>query len=272
MHDKIDSLITEGNYKEAAELIKQLIYSGQNLMGKHVNYAHILLLASNWQEITSLLPKDTNHFLTSGWLLSVGSGMPLNNEGKPIPWYTYPAIDFLDAIKKHNWFVFEWGSGYSTLWWAQHVKKVYSIEDNELWFNQIFHQVPNNVQLKYENKNETYINSINNHELKYFDVIVIDGLYRNECSLNCVRYLKDSGIIIFDNSDRKEYEEGMTFLKRNGFKRLDFWGLAPSYMYKSCTSCFFLDIDFLNDMDIPSLHRSSVGISCAQAIDKLISK
>jgi hypothetical protein len=269
MHDKIDFLIKEGNLKDAAELIKQIIYSGKGLTKRHIYYAHVLLLASDWYEITSLLPKDTNHFITSGWISSVANGIPINNKGEPIPWFTYPAIDFLDSLKKENWFVFEWGCGYSTLWWSQNVKQVYSIEDNELWFNQIRNQIPNNVQLTYGCDKEAYVGAIHQHDINIFDVIVIDGSFRNECSLNSVNHLKDSGIIIFDNSDGKDYIESINFLIGSGFRRIDFWGLIPSYLYKNCTSVFFRDISFLDNIDIPPMHDSSVGISCFQAGDKL---
>lgn len=269
MHEQIENFIKQGNFKGAAELIKKLIYTRQDLMGRHVHYAHILLLASDWREITSLLPKDTNHFLTSGWILSVANGRPTNNEGKPIPWYTYPAIDFLDSIKKRNWIIFEWGCGNSTLWWSKNVSQVFSVEDNEMWFNNISQQIPSNVNLNYKNTQDSYVHAIDNHEQNYFDVIVIDGSYRNECSFNCIQFLKESGIVIFDNSDGKDYNEGINFFQTNGFRRLDFWGLIPSYLYKNCTSIFFRDISFIDGIEIPSSHQSSVGISCFQAMDKL---
>jgi hypothetical protein len=269
MHEKIDSFTRSGNYKEAASLIKELLYNRQDLIGKQILYAHILLLATDWHEISSLLPKDTNHLLSSGWLLSVANGVPINNEGKAIPWYTYPSIDFLDSIKKNNWNVFEWGSGYSTLWWAQRVDNVYSIEDNESWHNVVKNSIPKNMNLVFETDSKKYIEKIKDFDEKSFDAIVIDGSHRNECAFLCIDFLKDSGIIIFDNSDCIGYQKGLEFLKKNGFKRLDFWGLAPSYLYKSCTSIFSRDISFLDNIDSPPYHESSVGMSCCQAIEKM---
>ena len=41
MHERIDNFIKKENLKAAVELIIKLIYVGQNLMSRHVNYLHI---------------------------------------------------------------------------------------------------------------------------------------------------------------------------------------------------------------------------------------
>jgi hypothetical protein len=60
-----------------------------------------------------------------------------------------------------------------------------------------------------------------------FDVIVIDGRERVQCTLNCLSALKESGVIIWDNSDRSEYQEAYDFLDEKDFKKIDFQGHGP---------------------------------------------
>jgi len=45
-----------------------------------------------------------------------------------------------------------------------------------------------------------------------FVVIIIDGLFRNECIRASVKHLSKDGIIILDDSERDDYEEDITFL------------------------------------------------------------
>jgi hypothetical protein len=84
-----------------------------------------------------------------------------------------------------------------------------------------------------ENQNE-----ILNYK-KTFDIIVIDGREKVQCSINSLSTLKENGVIIWDNSDRTIYSEGYNFLISNGFKRIDFWGIGPINFYSWCTSIFY---------------------------------
>src|SRR5438874_12120928 len=51
-----------------------------------------------------------------------------------IPWFSYAAIDFLDGFVEPHMTIFEYGSGGSTLFFAQRARSVYSVEDNSKWF------------------------------------------------------------------------------------------------------------------------------------------
>jgi hypothetical protein len=55
----------------------------------------------------------------------------LSAGGAPIPWYTYPAIDFLQQRSFENCDVLEFGSGQSTLWWSRRARSVLTIEEDE---------------------------------------------------------------------------------------------------------------------------------------------
>ena len=54
----------------------------------------------------------------------------VDKKGDPIPWYTYPAIDFLLLRDYRDKNILEFGSGQSTLWWAARAKFVLSLEED----------------------------------------------------------------------------------------------------------------------------------------------
>jgi hypothetical protein len=83
-----------------------------------------------------------------------------------------------------------------------------------------------------------YQNEILNYN-KVFDIIIIDGRERVQCSMNSLNALKENGVIIWDNSDRLKYAKGYNFLLSNGFKRIDFSGLGPINPHAWCTSIFY---------------------------------
>jgi hypothetical protein len=61
--------------------------------------------------------------------------------GNPIPWYTYPATEYLSHLDFSRLTVFEYGSGNSTLWWAKRAKSVFSVEDDKDWFEKISNNI-----------------------------------------------------------------------------------------------------------------------------------
>jgi len=268
MITKIDSLLQSGDLFEASRLIKRSIREKIDLKGKQIRYAHALMLASDWNEIISLMPINTNFFATSEWLNSVAKNQPVNGNDEPIPWFTYPAIDFLDSIVESTWKVFEWGSGNSTLWWSTRVDEVVAVEDNRPWFERIKEQIPDNVDIHFEDDKKSYAEAIIELGQSMFDVVVIDGSYRNKCAENAVKKIKNTGIIIFDNSDGADHAQGQLFLLKSGFYHIDFWGLTPSYLYKNCTSVYFKSFEIFQKKTLPFQHNSSVGVSCYQAMDR----
>ena len=57
-----------------------------------------------------------------------------DRDGNPIPWYTYPAIEYLAQFDYSDKKIFEYGCGNSSLFWAARAESVTSIEDNPEWF------------------------------------------------------------------------------------------------------------------------------------------
>ena len=187
------------------------------------------------------------YLLETGWLSSFKSGNSVNGNLDPLPWFTYSAIDFLESRLNDKLKVLELGSGNSTLFFAKKVGKVISIEHNEDWFKKILKKAPGNVELIYTGSEdvEKYLKPLLLKD-ENFDVIIVDAIFRNESLRYCLQYTGEGGVIVFDDTDRKEYNEGIAFLINNGFKRLDFSGIAPGIFFRKCTSVFYKDNNCLN--------------------------
>jgi hypothetical protein len=144
---------------------------------------------------------------------------------------------------------------------------VISVESHRGWYEQIAPQLPENAHMTHAGEQADYVQAIHRHD-HLFDVIVIDGDYRNECATEAAKRLHPFGFIIFDNSDRRAHEQGVTCLRDQGFLQIDFFGMIPSYLYKNCTSIFFKDPALLRPGIHPANHQSCVGQTQSQAMNE----
>lgn len=197
-------------------------------------------------EVFFALAKKNSALKEVGWFKSFNTKQSINLHGKPIPWMTYPFLEFVEKRLNNSMKVFEYGSGNSTLWWADQVKQVISCEHDLSWFQQVEKEIPINVEIYHcdlsdGSKYSEFVSRYN----KLFDIIVIDGRQRVSCVKNSLSALTDEGVVIWDNSDRNSYNEGYDFLKKNSFKRIDFWGMGPINSYSWCTSVFYREDNVL---------------------------
>jgi predicted O-methyltransferase YrrM len=184
-----------------------------------------------------------------GWHESVGCGASVDADGGPLPWYTYPCIEWLAARLKGDDKVFEFGAGSSTLWYAARVRRVVSVEHDRAWYSQLIESVPENVELHLHHidqvdkrslniASDPYVNCIKSYLPLSFDVIVVDGVHRPTCSMAAITHLKEDGLLILDNSDRPAYRSAIEQLADHGLGRIDFYGFAPGSGILGCTSVF----------------------------------
>lgn len=155
--------------------------------------------------------------------------------GNPIPWFTYPAIEYLSQFNLKKSSVFEWGCGASTEYFALKSKSVFSVENDRNWFEQVNAKNLPNVHLVYA-KGTSYIQAIKKPRRK-FDIIVIDGLFRDKCVDIAPKFLSLGGLIILDNAERHPRE--CKFLRSKGFTEIDFMGFGPIADITWVTSLFF---------------------------------
>lgn len=183
----------------------------------------------------------------NGWFKAFRTKTAIDNIGQPIPWVTYPFIDFISERLNSDMNIFEFGSGNSALYYSQKVDSITSVKHNQAWYNKISKITPSNVTLIYKVliENNEYSKCLKDREMIY-DIIIVDGVDRNNCIFNSVNFLNNNGVFVLDDSERDEYKEATSFLSSKNFKRLDFWGMAPGILYKKCASIFYKSNNCLN--------------------------
>jgi hypothetical protein len=181
-----------------------------------------------------------------GWFRSFSERRPTDREGRPLPFMSYGAIDFLNRTVRSEFNVFEFGSGYSTLWWASRARRVVSCEHDQAWYQQMSELVPNNVKLLYREHDDSgsYAQSIVD-EGEFFDVVVIDGRERLACADASLPFLSVGGVLVWDDTDRERYKSGILSLRESGFRQIDFVGIGPMLTAMKCTSIFYRSANLL---------------------------
>lgn len=173
-----------------------------------------------------------------GYDTSINKEMPINASGEPLPWLTYAMIEFLEQFDLSEKDICEYGAGFSSMYFTQRCKSLCSIENDEEWFKEINSKnLPNHTikHIPYGNDYPYKIADFN----KEFDIILIDGKKRRyECCKEAVKFIKDGGVIILDNSDR--WHVSAKYLREEcGFTQIDFHGFGPVGRIAWTTSIFF---------------------------------
>ncbi len=183
----------------------------------------------------------------------------VDRDGNPIPWYTYPAIEYLSQFDYAEKTIFEFGCGYSSLFWARRAKRVVSIEDNPKWFDKWRGEFNEpNLEVKWRDEGEGYYNAIFEEGQKY-DVIVVDGKRRADCARCAVQAMTDDGMIILDDSDRintsQEYKDAVAALRAANLLQVDFYGFCPMNNYTKTTSLFLSrKFDFVSRFEVQPIN------------------
>lgn len=177
----------------------------------------------------------------SGWTRSRELRRPVDVDGAPLPWYTYPAISFLQGRLTADMAVFEFGCGNSTLWWGARVANVTSVEHNQGWTEAIAQQLPPNCELLHREleTDGEYARSVTDVRQAPFAIVVIDGRDRVNSARHSLAALRDDGVVVWDNSERARYRPGFDLLGAAGFRRLDFHGHGPINAREWTTTVFY---------------------------------
>ena len=170
---------------------------------------------------------------------SIKLGRPVDNKMNPIPWWTYPAIDYLNQFNFNDEIIFEYGPGNGTLWFIEKgCKKIISIENDKKWFEELQSTKQKNQILVYKEKKEDYFNSVFNYDPT---VLIIDGKWRKEnvefiCS-NFEKINENLKMIIIDNPDKFKLGDLIKGLTNTySFLQADFFGFGPAFRGIGCTT------------------------------------
>ncbi len=183
-----------------------------------------------------------------GWRDSVTTNSCIDENGDFIPWYNYSAIYFLKQRLSSSMNIFEYGSGYSTLFFAKYCNSVISSETREKWRDLITNLASENglenININLIQKHE-FVQSISLHSRK-FDIIIVDSEFRNDCIAISTDFITDDGIVILDNSDRQELYKSFEYMESMGFKNIEFMGIKPNSDMPSRTTIFYRENNIFN--------------------------
>lgn len=170
-----------------------------------------------------------------GHALSFLEQKPVDKSNSPIPWYSYPAIEYLSGLDFRDKTFFEYGSGNSSLFWASRCRKIVSVENNEDWYALVSQNCKPNQTICLRPDKDDYVGMCLESSAKY-DVIIVDGSHRFACAQQATTCLAPGGLIILDNSDW--HPKTASLLREAGLIQVDFTGFNPINYYVTTTSLF----------------------------------
>lgn len=181
------------------------------------------------------------------------------------PWLPYIVTDYIKQFNPKS--VFEWGSGASTLFFAEMgIRKLVSIEHDREWCRNIASQLTHIIDYRFVGYDEGEIGPDKANPRHYksgstelgavnfkryasaiddygkFDLILIDGMARASCLYHALNHVNPGGCIVLDNTnDRPYYLEQTEHLFGNwesGWEKVTMMGYGPILDYKWETTIF----------------------------------
>ena len=195
----------------------------------------------------NLLVKNERSYLhKTGWIQSLRSGTPSNADGAPLPWMNLSVVKLLEGRLSKDMSLFEFGSGYSTAFYARLVKDVVSVEYNQEWIDKVAPTLPDNASIVHvpNDVDGAYCRAAAATG-RAFDVVVVDGRDRVNCVKQSAQSLSDDGVMLLDDSHRERYREAFDFLGGLGFKHLSIEGLKVTDFGVFETTIFYRDQNVL---------------------------
>jgi hypothetical protein len=120
------------------------------------------------------------------------------------PWYTKPCLEWLVTLDLKRKRIFEYGCGDSTKWYREQGALVYGVESYPLYAG---------PDIYVTEEEDEYIREPFSYP-EHFDIIIIDGLFRDKCTSYALRNLKSKGYLIIDNWMQPSVEMNWTLTEK----------------------------------------------------------
>jgi hypothetical protein len=199
------------------------------------------------------------------WFSSFRPGQSLIAEAKP--WVPFEAANWLQHDLKPYMKVFEYGSGGSTIFFAERVAEVFTVEHDSEWYSlvsralaqrgitncsyQLLEPQPIAVTFSassgasavqtivesqishfiyddyYGGTVHEYVQAIDAHPDHTFDLVLVDGLVRTECIQHAIPKIRSGGYLMLDNSNNTDVAEIVGKLR--SYSHTEFRGIAPGW-------------------------------------------
>ena len=182
-----------------------------------------------------------SHLKKRGWFRSFSIKRSVNKDGVPIPWWSYGVIDFVEERLTKNMSILEFGSGGSTVWLADRVAGVVTVENDPEWADIVKSFLPANAYLiELSIPGQLIRADLPVMMRSEFHLLIVDALAnRIECAKAGLPFLAHNGVVLWDNTDGDDWHEIKTLMTSEGFKEISFNGIAPQEVSLSRTTIFY---------------------------------
>ena len=129
------------------------------------------------------------------------------------PWLTKSANMIISELLKKSDVGLEFGSGRSTIYFANRLKHLTSIEHDEIWYNKVNYKIKRsglkNINFIFAAKDKEddqgdkskYVETIKRFKDESFDFVLVDGAYRDYCALKILPKIFPGGVLTVDNAN-----------------------------------------------------------------------
>ena len=131
-----------------------------------------------------------------------------------LPWLTQTANRMLDTLILPRDQGLEFGSGRSTLWFADRVRHLTSVEHNPEWYARVnawlmdksyqnvdYRLCPGKDHAMNMDDLPEYVQVVKDLPGNSLELVLIDGIFRDACALLALEKLKPGGFLIIDNAN-----------------------------------------------------------------------
>lgn len=199
------------------------------------------------------------------WWASLDRGAPVEDQ----PWLCFEAIERLGAWLRPGMQVFEWGSGGSTLFFAERAASVRSVEHDRAWYEVVRERLarrgaarcdlrlvepdpaagpPADPADPHGNASgdarfraasfARYVNAIAEVADGSLDLVLVDGRARPSCCRAAMPKVRPGGLLVLDNAEVPYYDAARRLLGAGGWALTDVWGPIPGARHFSETCLF----------------------------------
>ena len=122
------------------------------------------------------------------------------------PWISYRAVKFLEEKITNDSRVIEFGSGMSTLWFANRCGFLHSIETDNDWYQSLSRRLGPAKHVRYELRPLDKCYDVSDYADASVDFALVDGHWRSRCVENVSSKIRQGGLLYLDNTDLETNE------------------------------------------------------------------
>jgi predicted O-methyltransferase YrrM len=142
------------------------------------------------------------------WLLRSAWSTMMKKFGhwERLPWLSFRVIRRLEQVLTPDAKVLEFGSGNSSLWLAERCGLLVTIDNDPEWHQWLAARLRSeNVKARLRVKRDDYLN-VDDYPDEFFDLVIVDGRWRDLSAERALRKVKPGGYIYIDNTDVQDEE------------------------------------------------------------------